>query len=132
MSGCSLQLSCLVLQISNSFCRTIKVLHNVVNNMLLMLVAFCPGAYCSSALSSPRVLPRRKAEVMLSHGLFSLLTERLMLNSNQFTMTTYNVLFEVSPTVYITPQASNGSGDEKQLLTAVCLYTVCGNVLFKC
>lgn len=34
---------------------------------------------------------------MLSHGLFSLLTERLMLHSNQFTMTTYNVLFEVSP-----------------------------------
>lgn len=42
---------------------------------------------------------------MLSHGLFSLLTERLMLHSNQFTMTTYNVLFEVSPTTaYITPQ----------------------------
>uniref|UniRef100_A0A3Q3MW59 Neurobeachin n=1 Tax=Labrus bergylta TaxID=56723 RepID=A0A3Q3MW59_9LABR len=39
--------------------------------------------------------PKRKAEVMLSHGLFSLLTERLMLNSNQFTMTTYNVLFEI-------------------------------------
>ncbi|XP_042283215.1 lipopolysaccharide-responsive and beige-like anchor protein isoform X2 [Thunnus maccoyii] len=39
--------------------------------------------------------PKRKSEVMLSHGLFSLLTERLMLNSNQFTMTTYNVLFEI-------------------------------------
>ncbi|XP_050926223.1 LOW QUALITY PROTEIN: lipopolysaccharide-responsive and beige-like anchor protein [Lates calcarifer] len=39
--------------------------------------------------------PKRKAEVMLSHGLFSLLTERLMLHSNQFTMTTYNVLFEI-------------------------------------
>ncbi|XP_029007052.1 lipopolysaccharide-responsive and beige-like anchor protein isoform X4 [Betta splendens] len=39
--------------------------------------------------------PKRKAEVMLSHGLFSLLTERLMLNSNHFTMTTYNVLFEI-------------------------------------
>ncbi|KAM6940702.1 lipopolysaccharide-responsive and beige-like anchor protein [Xenentodon cancila] len=38
---------------------------------------------------------KRKAEVMLSHGLFSLLTERLMLHSNQFTMTTYNVLFEI-------------------------------------
>lgn len=33
---------------------------------------------------------------MLSHGLYSLLTERLMLHSNLFTMTTYNVLFEVS------------------------------------
>lgn len=32
---------------------------------------------------------------MMSHGLFSLLTERLMLHSSQFTMTTYNVLFEV-------------------------------------
>uniref|UniRef100_A0A3B5AGV7 Neurobeachin n=1 Tax=Stegastes partitus TaxID=144197 RepID=A0A3B5AGV7_9TELE len=39
--------------------------------------------------------PKRKAEVMLSHGLFSLLTERLMLHSGQFTMTTYNVLFEI-------------------------------------
>ncbi|KAM9769828.1 lipopolysaccharide-responsive and beige-like anchor protein isoform 4-T4 [Menidia menidia] len=39
--------------------------------------------------------PKRKAEVMLSHGLFSLLTERLMLNSSQFTMTTYNALFEI-------------------------------------
>ncbi|XP_028289645.1 lipopolysaccharide-responsive and beige-like anchor protein isoform X2 [Gouania willdenowi] len=39
--------------------------------------------------------PKRKAEVMVSHGLFSLLTERLMLHSNQFTMTTYNVLFEI-------------------------------------
>lgn len=38
---------------------------------------------------------RRKSEVMLGHGLFSLLTERLMLHSNQFTVTTYNVLFEV-------------------------------------
>lgn len=43
------------------------------------------------------ILIRRKAEVMLSHGLFSLLTERLMLHSNNFSMTTYNVLFEVSP-----------------------------------
>ncbi|KAL2098285.1 hypothetical protein ACEWY4_007492 [Coilia grayii] len=39
--------------------------------------------------------PKRKSEVMLSHGLFSLLTERLMLHSNQFTLTTYNVLFEI-------------------------------------
>ncbi|KAM3864793.1 lipopolysaccharide-responsive and beige-like anchor protein [Diretmus argenteus] len=39
--------------------------------------------------------PKRKSEVMLGHGLFSLLTERLMLNSSQFTMTTYNVLFEI-------------------------------------
>lgn len=42
---------------------------------------------------------------MLSHGLFSLLTERLMLHSNQFTMTTYNVLFEVSPLHTCTLQA---------------------------
>nr|XP_009289519.1 lipopolysaccharide-responsive and beige-like anchor protein isoform X4 [Danio rerio] len=39
--------------------------------------------------------PKRKSEVMLAHGLFSLLTERLMLHSNQFTVTTYNVLFEI-------------------------------------
>ncbi|XP_065110775.1 lipopolysaccharide-responsive and beige-like anchor protein [Paramisgurnus dabryanus] len=39
--------------------------------------------------------PKRKSEVMLGHGLFSLLTERLMLHSNQFTVTTYNVLFEI-------------------------------------
>uniref|UniRef100_A0A672GLV7 Neurobeachin n=1 Tax=Salarias fasciatus TaxID=181472 RepID=A0A672GLV7_SALFA len=39
--------------------------------------------------------PKRKAEVMMSHGLFSLLTERLMLHSSQFTMTTYNALFEI-------------------------------------
>uniref|UniRef100_A0A8D3DK38 Neurobeachin n=1 Tax=Scophthalmus maximus TaxID=52904 RepID=A0A8D3DK38_SCOMX len=39
--------------------------------------------------------PKRKSEVMLSHGLFSLLTERLMLHSSQFSMTTYNVLFEI-------------------------------------
>uniref|UniRef100_A0A672ZPI7 Neurobeachin n=1 Tax=Sphaeramia orbicularis TaxID=375764 RepID=A0A672ZPI7_9TELE len=39
--------------------------------------------------------PKRKSEVMLSHGLFSLLTERLMLHANQFSMTTYNVLFEI-------------------------------------
>uniref|UniRef100_A0A3Q3MCG6 Neurobeachin n=1 Tax=Mastacembelus armatus TaxID=205130 RepID=A0A3Q3MCG6_9TELE len=38
---------------------------------------------------------KRKSDVMLSHGLFSLLTERLMLHSSQFTMTTYNVLFEI-------------------------------------
>ncbi|XP_041788966.1 lipopolysaccharide-responsive and beige-like anchor protein isoform X3 [Chelmon rostratus] len=38
---------------------------------------------------------KRKSEVMLSHGLFSLLTERLMLHSSHFTMTTYNVLFEI-------------------------------------
>uniref|UniRef100_A0A8C2I426 LPS responsive beige-like anchor protein n=1 Tax=Cyprinus carpio TaxID=7962 RepID=A0A8C2I426_CYPCA len=38
---------------------------------------------------------RTKSEVMLAHGLFSLLTERLMLHSNQFTVTTYNVLFEI-------------------------------------
>ncbi|KAJ8000657.1 hypothetical protein DPEC_G00182640 [Dallia pectoralis] len=38
---------------------------------------------------------KRKSEVMLGHGLFSLLTERLMLHVSQFTMTTYNVLFEI-------------------------------------
>uniref|UniRef100_A0A3P9I647 Neurobeachin n=1 Tax=Oryzias latipes TaxID=8090 RepID=A0A3P9I647_ORYLA len=39
--------------------------------------------------------PKRKTEVMMSNGLFSLMTERLALHSNQFTMTTYNVLFEI-------------------------------------
>ncbi|XP_071470724.1 lipopolysaccharide-responsive and beige-like anchor protein isoform X2 [Marmota flaviventris] len=39
--------------------------------------------------------PKRKAEVMLGHGLFSLLAERLMLQTNLITMTTYNVLFEI-------------------------------------
>ncbi|CAL8353816.1 unnamed protein product, partial [Boreogadus saida] len=39
--------------------------------------------------------PKRKAEVMLGHGLFSLLSERLMLNCSQVTMTTYNALFEI-------------------------------------
>ncbi|XP_066518418.1 LOW QUALITY PROTEIN: lipopolysaccharide-responsive and beige-like anchor protein [Hoplias malabaricus] len=39
--------------------------------------------------------PKRKSEVMLSNGLFSLLTERLLLHSSQFSMTTYNVLFEI-------------------------------------
>uniref|UniRef100_A0A8C9EM21 LPS responsive beige-like anchor protein n=1 Tax=Pavo cristatus TaxID=9049 RepID=A0A8C9EM21_PAVCR len=39
--------------------------------------------------------PKRKAEIMLGHGLFSLLAERLMLHANLITMTTYNVLFEV-------------------------------------
>lgn len=42
------------------------------------------------------VSSRRKAEVLSSSGLFSLMTERLMLHSSQCTMTTYNVLFEVS------------------------------------
>ena len=32
---------------------------------------------------------------MNPHNLFSLLTERLMLNANQLSMATYNVLFEV-------------------------------------
>ncbi|KAJ8383202.1 hypothetical protein SKAU_G00039800 [Synaphobranchus kaupii] len=41
------------------------------------------------------LLPKRKSEVMLNHGLFSLLSERLMLHTNQVTMTTYNVLFEI-------------------------------------
>nr|XP_057947530.1 lipopolysaccharide-responsive and beige-like anchor protein isoform X3 [Doryrhamphus excisus] len=39
--------------------------------------------------------PKRKSEVMLSHSLFSLLTERLTLHTGQFSMTTYNVLFEI-------------------------------------
>ncbi|XP_034044261.1 lipopolysaccharide-responsive and beige-like anchor protein isoform X3 [Thalassophryne amazonica] len=39
--------------------------------------------------------PKRKSEVMLTHGLFSLLNERLMLHSSQLTMTTYNGLFEI-------------------------------------
>ncbi|XP_030047517.1 LOW QUALITY PROTEIN: lipopolysaccharide-responsive and beige-like anchor protein [Microcaecilia unicolor] len=39
--------------------------------------------------------PKRKTEIMLGHGLFSLLVERLMLHANSFTMTTYNVLFEI-------------------------------------
>ncbi|KAG8518372.1 Lipopolysaccharide-responsive and beige-like anchor protein [Galemys pyrenaicus] len=39
--------------------------------------------------------PERKTEVMLGHGLFSLLAERLMLQTNLITMTTYNVLFEI-------------------------------------
>lgn len=38
---------------------------------------------------------KRKAEVMLGHALFSLLAERLMLQTNALTMTTYNVLFEL-------------------------------------
>ncbi|XP_035386156.1 lipopolysaccharide-responsive and beige-like anchor protein isoform X3 [Electrophorus electricus] len=39
--------------------------------------------------------PKRKSEVMLGHALFSLLTERLMLHSNRFSMTSYNVLYEI-------------------------------------
>ncbi|OCT97014.1 hypothetical protein XELAEV_18009233mg [Xenopus laevis] len=39
--------------------------------------------------------PKRKTEVMQAHGLFSLLAERLMLQTNLITMTTYNVLFEI-------------------------------------
>ncbi|KAJ7394967.1 hypothetical protein BTVI_159220 [Pitangus sulphuratus] len=46
--------------------------------------------------------PKRKAEVMLGHGLFSLLAERLMLQTSLFTMTTYNVLFETSEEQKIT------------------------------
>ncbi|XP_053438473.1 lipopolysaccharide-responsive and beige-like anchor protein isoform X3 [Nycticebus coucang] len=41
------------------------------------------------------LVPKRKAEIMLGHGLFSLLAERLMLQTNLITMTTYNVLFEI-------------------------------------
>uniref|UniRef100_A0A4W3I384 Neurobeachin n=1 Tax=Callorhinchus milii TaxID=7868 RepID=A0A4W3I384_CALMI len=39
--------------------------------------------------------PKRKTEVMLGHGLFSLLAERLLLHTNMITMTTYNVLYEI-------------------------------------
>ncbi|XP_069487363.1 lipopolysaccharide-responsive and beige-like anchor protein isoform X2 [Ambystoma mexicanum] len=39
--------------------------------------------------------PKRKTEIMLGHGLFSLLAERLMLQTSLITMTTYNVLFEI-------------------------------------
>uniref|UniRef100_A0A8C5P734 LPS responsive beige-like anchor protein n=1 Tax=Leptobrachium leishanense TaxID=445787 RepID=A0A8C5P734_9ANUR len=39
--------------------------------------------------------PKRKVDVMQGHGLFSLLAERLMLQTNMITMTTYNVLFEI-------------------------------------
>ncbi|XP_060634836.2 lipopolysaccharide-responsive and beige-like anchor protein isoform X4 [Anolis sagrei] len=39
--------------------------------------------------------PKRKAEIMLGHGLFSLLAERLTLQTSLITMTTYNVLFEI-------------------------------------
>ncbi|XP_053559708.1 lipopolysaccharide-responsive and beige-like anchor protein isoform X2 [Bombina bombina] len=39
--------------------------------------------------------PKRKLEIMNSHGLFSLLSERLMLQPNLISMTTYNVLFEI-------------------------------------
>ncbi|KAJ8403599.1 hypothetical protein AAFF_G00349250 [Aldrovandia affinis] len=41
------------------------------------------------------LVAKRKSEVMLTHGLFSLLSERLMLQTSQVTMTTYNVLFEI-------------------------------------
>ncbi|KAJ8281129.1 hypothetical protein GJAV_G00063860 [Gymnothorax javanicus] len=39
--------------------------------------------------------PKRKSELMLGHGLFSLLSERLILHSHQSTLATYNVLFEI-------------------------------------
>ncbi|XP_019377732.1 PREDICTED: lipopolysaccharide-responsive and beige-like anchor protein isoform X6 [Gavialis gangeticus] len=39
--------------------------------------------------------PKRNAEIMLGHGLFSLLAERLMLQTTLISMTTYNVLFEI-------------------------------------
>ncbi|KAG5848455.1 hypothetical protein ANANG_G00098630 [Anguilla anguilla] len=39
--------------------------------------------------------PKRKSEIMLGHGLFSLLSERLILHAHQSTLTTYNVLFEI-------------------------------------
>ncbi|KAM4053027.1 lipopolysaccharide-responsive and beige-like anchor protein isoform 2-T2 [Anomaloglossus baeobatrachus] len=39
--------------------------------------------------------PKRKLEVMQGHGLFSLLSERLMLEAKTISVTTYNVLFEI-------------------------------------
>ncbi|XP_073498622.1 lipopolysaccharide-responsive and beige-like anchor protein isoform X3 [Phyllobates terribilis] len=39
--------------------------------------------------------PKRKVEVMQGHGLFSLLSERLMLEAKTISVTTYNVLFEI-------------------------------------
>lgn len=44
---------------------------------------------------------------MNPHNLFSLLTERLMLNSPQLTMKTYNALFEVG--IILNPNGSNSS-----------------------
>ena len=38
---------------------------------------------------------RRKYDTVGPHNLFSLLTERLLLNTSQLTMATYNALFEV-------------------------------------
>jgi len=38
---------------------------------------------------------RRKTDAMEPHNLFSILTDRLLLNPNGFTMSTYNILFEV-------------------------------------
>ena len=39
---------------------------------------------------------RRKHDAMTPYNLFSLLVERLMLNTDKLTMATYNVLFEVN------------------------------------
>nr|XP_032812267.1 neurobeachin-like isoform X5 [Petromyzon marinus] len=38
---------------------------------------------------------KRKVEIMHTHSLFALLGERLMLNTNTLSMTTYNTLFEI-------------------------------------
>lgn len=67
-------------------------------SILRALAAYClRGALAKcSDLWPADVSFRRKSEVMLSFGLFSLMTERLMLHNSQCTMTTYNVLFEVS------------------------------------
>ena len=51
--------------------------------------------YISLGIVSIDPNSRRKHESMAPHNLFSLLVERLMLNSDQLTMATYNVLFEV-------------------------------------
>lgn len=90
--------------ISSQVCISCSSLEEVLH---CFLIKQWSGKYWCllTDLWPPNILLRRKAEVMLSHGLFSLLTERLMLHSGQFSMTTYNVLFEVSPQPTYTLQA---------------------------
>lgn len=61
---------------------------------------------------------------MLSSGLFSLLTERLMLHSSQCTMTTYNVLFEVSD-LFINAQQSDRTEIKKKITVFIKAFTLC-------
>ena len=56
------------------------------------------GILCPESLSLV-IFCRRKHDSMTPHNLFSLITERLLLNCSQLTMPTYNVLFEVSISV---------------------------------